>query len=94
VAIEYRLTWEVLDPFVCATLKDLYGKSYWTRPDIREAHTVHGKWHETSVVFRGDERMHQYRTLKEWEEKNLQPVRKVVLEQREAPEANAGWTKA
>lgn len=90
---EYRLSWEVLDPHICAQLADNYGKAYWTLPNVREVYQAVDNWHRSEVVFHEDStRMKQYETLKSWEENGIQPVRRVRLEKRNAPDVDQGWT--
>lgn len=89
--VEYRLSWEMpADHWLIAGIEERYGKSVWPTYDWDAL----GEWTRIEVVFRGDERMGQYHTLKRWAETREQPIRDVRLERREARPAEQGWVDA
>lgn len=86
---EYRLTWETADPQQCAAMEYSLGKDCWPRVDFDSL-----KWHKSGpVLFTSEERLDQYRNLKAWADSHEQPIRNVLLEQREVP-TDGGWTPA
>ena len=80
----YRLSFEVLDPHIAASMYERFGKGYWQRILGREFYD--NQFQPTSVEFTGDERFAQYRQLKAWEASGEEPVRNVKLEVREIEE--------
>lgn len=88
---QYRLQWRTIPSIVAAEMEDRYGRNVWK--SLTDAMWEALPWAEkpTSVVFT-DGRFDQYTTLRRWADSHDQPIRDVVLEQREVPESDTGWT--
>lgn len=85
--IEYRLSWEMPSPHQAEAAEARYGRDMshlgWTDDWF-------STWHR--VETRPADPWDQYHTLKRWAATREQPIRNVVLEQRELPQPDEGWT--
>ena len=89
--VEYRLSWEMpTDHWLIAAIEAEHGKDVWPTYDWDSL----GEWKTTTAVFHDGARMDQYNTLKRWAATREQPIRNVVLEQREVIAPDEGWKPA
>lgn len=86
---EYRLSWESVDSFFCATAEQRFGRDVWQRTSWDEFIPEH-QWHTTSVVFT-EGRWDQYNLVRKWADTHEQPIRNVRLEKRQSPNPDEGW---
>lgn len=78
---EHRLSWEVPNTHVVNEVERRYGRDAWKTYEWLTL-VDESDWHTVVVEFKGDVRMDQYETLKQWATTMEQPIRNVHLERR------------
>lgn len=81
---EYRLRWEAPSPLLCAMLEDKYGRDIWLRYNWDRL-----EFKEWGAIT--DQPWQLYAALMEWQCRRTQPVRNVLIEQRQVPLPDEGW---
>ena len=85
--LEYRLSFETIDPHTAMYMETDRGKSVWVHLGPKEWDDL--PW--SSVARITTDPWQQYNTLKKWAEVHTQPIRNVKLEKRPAPLPDEGW---